>query len=178
MPAWRGPCTARLRLTVTSASLLAQERLLAADTPSVAPRPTARRHDAMAGNGERDRIRRARPCDGPRGARAADGRGDLRVRTRLAVRDRGQRIPDLPLKRRGLHVERQIEPRPTTVEVGENLSGPTSERRLDPVSRWPQGTLLSGGARDRGRTHPSTPRRHLETSRRRATVQAASPTIA
>ena len=54
----------------------------------------------MTRNRERNRVRRARPCDGADRAGFSDDLRDFAVRPRLAVRDRAERLRHLPLKSR------------------------------------------------------------------------------
>src|SRR5690242_1537208 len=97
-----------------------QERALSRCSPSIPARSPVGGDDAMAGDREGDRIRGARARDGADRAAAAYGGRDLAVGARLAVRDRAQRLPHLPLERRRLHVERQIEARAPAVEMRED----------------------------------------------------------
>src|SRR5262245_18202811 len=107
------PC----RAAAWSASLLAgEEGFLSRHTPAVPACSARRGHDAVARDGERDRIGGTRTSDGAHRLRTADRRGDLAIGPRLAVRNLRERLPHLPLERRGLHVERQIQCRPAAGE--------------------------------------------------------------
>ena len=66
-------------------------------------------HDAVAGNGHRDRVGRARPRHRPHRPRRADARGDLRVGRRGSRGNLAQRLPHALLERRATHVQRQVE---------------------------------------------------------------------
>ena len=63
----------------------------------------------MTRNGDGDRIGGAGAGDCPDGARFPNRRRELTVRSGLAVRNRGECLPHLPLEGGGLNVERQID---------------------------------------------------------------------
>ena len=81
----------------------------------------------MTWNCQRHGIGRARACHGAHRSRSSDRGRHLGVRARLAVRNRRERLPDLPLKRRRLNVERQIQPRLATGQMRENRIRPSRE---------------------------------------------------
>src|SRR5947207_10397556 len=104
--------------------LSCEKGLLPGQPPPVARKAAAPPDDAMAGNDERYGVARAGMRNGANRRWPADRRRYLFICTRLAVRDSGERIPDLPLKRRRLDVERQIEPRTASPEMPDDLHGP------------------------------------------------------
>src|SRR3712207_3071038 len=64
----------------------------------------------MAGDGDSDRVRRARLRHRAHGVRSADAPRELGITQRFACRDLSERLPHTLLKRRATDVERQIEP--------------------------------------------------------------------
>src|SRR5262245_48749574 len=78
---------------------LLEQRLLALDAPPVAGKAPVAPHHAMAGDGDREAVRRAGLRHGPRGLRRADPGSDLGVRGGLPCRDVAQRLPDALLER-------------------------------------------------------------------------------
>src|SRR5947208_1890929 len=125
-PRSRTPAMAALTSPVIH-TLALQQRPLPRRVPPVPALAAGGGNDAMTGDRDRDGIPRARARDGARRLRSADCRCDFRVRAGLAVRDRGERLPYLPLKRCRLDVDRQIERRPPSVEVREDRGGPFRE---------------------------------------------------
>ena len=101
-------CSPLLRRQQLSLALTAPA--ISADAPGVGHHPVAR-------DDERDRIGGARAGNGSDRLRFADALCDLGVRARLAVRDPLQRAPDLPLKCRGLDVDREVERWRTAAKV-------------------------------------------------------------
>ena len=63
---------------------------------------------------------------------------NLGIRPGLAARDLGERLPDLPLERSGLHIDRQIESRLYAVQVRDDLARPPCQRAIIPRDgrRW------------------------------------------
>jgi hypothetical protein len=78
----------------------------------------------MAWDGERNSIAGAGAGNGAGGSGTANRRGDFGVGPCFTVRYRGQRLPHLPLKRRRLHVEQQVQARLTPGNVREDRLGP------------------------------------------------------
>src|SRR5262249_50878520 len=91
-------------LRASSPSLLfpLQKRLLPRGSPTVATGGAVRANNTMTRYGQRDRIRRARARHGAHRTRPADRFRDLTVGARLAIRNRGECLPDQPLERRRL----------------------------------------------------------------------------
>ena len=110
--------------------LLLQQLALSLDAPSISAEPAALVHDPVARDDEAHAIGRTGPGDGASRRRHAKIPGDLAVRARLAVRDRLQVTPDLPLERRRLHVHGQSEIRRPPVEVRDQGAHPFRERAL------------------------------------------------
>ena len=71
----------------------------------------------MTRDRESHRVRRAGARDRANSLGPADRRRDVTVRARLAIRDCGERLPDLPLERRRLNVERQIDMRALSLDM-------------------------------------------------------------
>lgn len=84
----------------------------------------------MTGDRDSHGIGRARARDGSSGARPADCRCNLSIRARLSARNGGERIPDLPLKRRGPDVKRQFQPWCAARQMCKDLRGPSRNRAL------------------------------------------------
>src|SRR3954468_19827374 len=104
----RTPGRANLRAVCLSlrpvcvVTLAGKQRFLPLRSPPIPAFAACGRHHAMTWHGERHRVGRAGAGDGADRARPSDcGRG-FRVCARLAVRDRRQRLPHLPLKCRRL----------------------------------------------------------------------------
>src|SRR3989449_9947333 len=104
-----------------------EEGTLALDAPAVARERAVVAHDPVAGNGDRDRVRRASLPDGAHGFRRADALRDLRVRHRGAGRDLAQRLPDALLKGGAAHIERQVEPERRRFDEANYLGDPLLE---------------------------------------------------
>ena len=86
--------------------------------------------DSMTRRHDRQRVSAVRGADGARGAWMPDLLRDLRVRPRLAERDRQQCIPHLALKRRSRHIELQGESLPPAREVLGELTLRFDEHRM------------------------------------------------
>ena len=105
--------------------------------------------------------------------RAADRRGDLGVGPRLAVRNRAERLPHLPLKRGRLYVERQIQPRLPAGEMRENRVRPLRQRAgvAAIVARDTRATSAASARRPsrshRHRADAARGRRHQQPAERR-----------
>src|SRR5258706_226695 len=97
------------RPSPSGSRLTFEQRPLALDAPAVARERAVVAHDAVAGNGDRDRVGGAGVRHRAHGFRHADALRDLRVGRSRAGRDLAQRLPDALLKGGSAHVERQIE---------------------------------------------------------------------
>src|SRR2546428_8927959 len=86
-----------------------EQQALALHPPAVAREPAVVAHDAVAGYGHRDRVRRARARHRAHGPRGADARGDLRVGRGHAGGDLPKRLPPALLETGAAHVQRQGE---------------------------------------------------------------------
>src|ERR1051325_6015973 len=86
--------------------LVLQKRLLAGLSPAISAHVTVTTHDAVTGDHHRDVIRGARARDGPRCRRAPDGGSHFLIRTPFPGGNRLECLPDGPLKRRPVHVQR------------------------------------------------------------------------
>src|SRR2546422_861271 len=104
-----------------------EEGALALDAPAVARERAVVAHDPVAGNGDRDRVRRASLPDCAHGFRRADALRDLRVRHRGSGRDLAQRLPDALLKGGAAHIERQVEPERRRFDEADHLGDPLLE---------------------------------------------------
>ena len=102
---------------------------LALHTPGIARRRAVAAHDAMAGNGNRDGVRRAGARHRAHRLRRADPVGDLRISDGRAGRNFLQGLPDALLEGRAADVERQVD---------------AARRRLD-ETHDPRDQLLEGG---------------------------------
>src|SRR3954451_5800596 len=109
---------------------------LAVQPAAVAGEAAVRADDPVAGHDDRDRVAAVGGADRPRPVRAPDLPGDLAVAARLAVRDRGQRLPHAAQERRAVQREGEGElvalAREVLVELGagrgEGLVGPLPVR--------------------------------------------------
>src|SRR5260221_14575094 len=97
------------RPSPSGSRLTFEQRPLALDAPAVARERAVVAHDAVAGNGDGDRVGGAGVRHRAHGFRRADALRDLRVARRRAGRDLAQRLPDALLKGGAAHVERQVE---------------------------------------------------------------------
>src|ERR1051325_3793477 len=104
-----------------------EQGLLAVGSPAIAPEVAVRADDAVAGNHERRRVRRAGARDRPGRGRHADASRDVRVGPRLPERNLPELLPHTPLERGRADVERQIEIRSRAVEIGEDARHPAME---------------------------------------------------
>src|SRR5258707_7780949 len=86
-----------------------EQGALALDAPAVARERAVVAHDAVAGNGDGDRVGGAGVRYRAHGFRHADALRDLRVGHRRPRRNLAQRLPDALLKGGAAHVERQVE---------------------------------------------------------------------
>jgi 4-hydroxy-tetrahydrodipicolinate reductase len=77
-------------------------------------------HDAMAWNGNRDRVRCAGVRYGAHRFRRTDAPGDLRIARRRAGRNLAQRLPDTLLEDSAAHVEGEIETDPGRLNDTDN----------------------------------------------------------
>src|SRR5262245_39191611 len=89
-------------------SFLVDELALTLDAPLIASQVAIAPHDAVAGNGERDRIGRARGSDRTDRIQGADPAGEFGVGHRGSDWDRTKLFPDAPLERRSAQIERQL----------------------------------------------------------------------
>lgn len=105
-----------------------QQFAFSLDAPAITAEPAILLHHAMARDDETDMIAGTGACDGPNGPWRTDRRRDLAVRARLPVRNRLKIPPDLPLKRRGLDIERQVEPRRPAVKMRDERADPLRKR--------------------------------------------------
>src|SRR5262245_24898492 len=103
------------------------------DAPAISGQPAVLLHDTVAGHHQTDGVGRTRPRDRTNCAGCSNGAGDLAVGARFAEGDGLQISPDLPLKRRGLNVDREIEVRSTPTEVGEDRFDPAAQ--VAPIRR-------------------------------------------
>src|SRR5258708_18253902 len=117
---WRGTASSGSRFTV-------EQGALALDAPAVSRQRTVVAHDPVAGNGDRDRVRRASLRDGAHGFRQADALRDWRVGHRRAGRNLAQRLPDALLKGGAAYIERQIEPERWRFDEADHFSHPLLE---------------------------------------------------
>lgn len=106
---------------------LLEQGALAFEAPAVAGQVAVLADDAMAGNDDGDRIRRAGASDGANGSGLADGARDLGVRARSAVRDAAKLVPHAALERGGLHVERQVDMRLLAAQMAEDFANPLAQ---------------------------------------------------
>src|ERR1041384_3864659 len=86
-----------------------EQRPLALDAPAVTGKRAVVAHDAVAGNGDRDRVRGAGVRYRTHRFRHADPLRDLRVGRGRPGRNLAQRLPHALLKGGAAHVEREIE---------------------------------------------------------------------
>ena len=84
-----------------------QKRFLSFRPPAISADAARRRHDAMARDDDRDRIRRASARHSAGSLGSAQLHRDIGVMPGFASRDRGEAPPNLPLKGRRVDVERQ-----------------------------------------------------------------------
>src|SRR5581483_8227598 len=143
------------------ATLARQQLTLSLRAPAIPALATARSHDAMTRDGERDRIGRARARDRARRGRPSDRPGDFAVRARFAERNRGERLPDLPLERRRADIERQVERARRARQMRDD--GRRRRRVLAPQLRHEIGV----GRAHRDGADALRRRRHEQTSERR-----------
>ena len=87
-----------------------QQGALAFHAPAIAGERAVGAHHAVAGDRDRDPVRRAGLSDRAHGLRPADAPRDLGIARGRSARDLAQRLPDALLERGAAHVERQIEP--------------------------------------------------------------------
>src|SRR5260370_212287 len=119
--------TEKLRL-VAGSSLLRQQLLLSRKPPAIPGERPVLANDAMARNHDGNGVRGASSRNSPNGLRLAEGARDLRVRARLAARNSLQLLPNAPLKRRRLQVQREFESRLFAFDTLHDLSHPALER--------------------------------------------------
>src|SRR5205085_6717507 len=123
-PRWHsGPRGFNRRSRLLVAPFTLEERGLARRPPAVPAERAVGAHDAVAGDEQRDAIARARPRHRSDRARAADLGGDGGVRSRAAVRDLLQRLPDPPLKGGGGDVDGKLQRKTATLEMVDDLRG-------------------------------------------------------
>ena len=91
------------------ARLAPEQRPLAGRPPAVAGARPVAADDPVAGDGHRERIRRARTRHGSGGGRRTDPGGDLRIARRRARGNLSQHLPDLALEHGAAHVEGGVE---------------------------------------------------------------------
>src|SRR2546426_837315 len=117
----------RRRTASSGSRFTIEEGALALDAPAVARKRTVVAHDPVAGDGDRDRVRRASLRDGAHGFRQADALCDLRVGHRRAGRNLAQCLPDALLKGGAAYIERQIEPERWRFDEADHFSHPLLE---------------------------------------------------
>src|SRR5688572_29447162 len=94
------------RLLNSALLLVGEQLLLPLDPPPVPRQAAILANHAVAGDDQTGGVGRTSPSHGADGGWPADVARDLAVGARLAVRNRLQISPHLPLKRRRLNVER------------------------------------------------------------------------
>src|SRR4029450_1070778 len=87
------------------------------DAPAIAGQAAVLADDPVTRDDQANGVRRARSRHRPNGGRRANRSRDLAVGTGLAIGDRLQILPDSPLERRRLNVDRQIQMRAPAAEV-------------------------------------------------------------
>ena len=87
----------------------AEQLLLSLDAPAVAGEVAVGADDAVARDGDGERVGGAGPGDGADGARVADAAGDFGVAGGLAEGDLGERVPDALLEGGAADVEREVQ---------------------------------------------------------------------
>ena len=88
--------------------LLPDQFTLALDAPAVARQIAIAADDAVARNGQCDRVGGAGASDRTGRGEGADPTGQLHVGHRPADRDRAKLLPDAALERRPAHIEREM----------------------------------------------------------------------
>jgi hypothetical protein len=107
--------------------------------PACAPGPTGSRrgslgvHDAVAGHGERHRIRRAGPGHRPHRPRMAHRARHVGIARGAPAGDRTERLPDVTLEAGCPHVERDL--------LGARRLAESDRRRTEPRIRFRRGAL-------------------------------------
>jgi hypothetical protein len=107
-----------------------EQKGLAVEAAGESREMAARADDAMARRDDCHRVPAVGGADGTDRGGMPDLGGDLFVRSRLAERDRPQRVPDFLLKRRAGHVECQREHLPAAGEVFGQLPLDLGEHRV------------------------------------------------
>src|SRR5690606_24088019 len=107
-----------------------EQRPLALDAPAIAGQIAVAAHDAMAGDRNRDPVRRACLAHRSHRARRTDPLGELRIAERLPGRDRAQRLPDALLEGRAAQVERQVESDLGRLDESDHARDSTLERTI------------------------------------------------
>src|SRR5215469_849783 len=97
-----------IRASCDAAALVQQQFVFARSTPTIFTGGAIGSDDAMAGDHERDLVRRAGARDGSNGFRLADRSRQLCVRRRRTAANVLDRPPDFPLERAARHVEVKV----------------------------------------------------------------------
>src|SRR6266850_3095206 len=94
-----------------SRAFLLEQLFLAWKAPAIAAEGAIFANHPMARHDDRSRVRRASAGNSSHGFRLAERPRHLRVRARPATGNPLQFLPDAPLKRRRLQIERKVQPR-------------------------------------------------------------------
>src|SRR5215472_2329390 len=97
-----------VKASCDAAAFVQQQFVFARGAPAVFARGPIGSDDAMAGDHERDLVRRAGACDRANGLWLPDSFGQLRVRRRRTATDFLYRPPYLALERAARHVELDV----------------------------------------------------------------------
>lgn len=82
-----------------------QQLLLPLQSPTITPQALVLANDAVARNHQGDRVRGTGARNRAHRFFLANGSGNFTVGMRLAIRDRSQLLPNLPLKSRSLNIQ-------------------------------------------------------------------------
>src|SRR2546423_11487013 len=96
------------RLFLSRGAFLLEQALLAVRSPAIASRRAVESYDTVARHHHRDPVVGASVPDGAHCLGRSDRIGDLAVRACLAERNLLQLAPNLPLKGRGLDIDRNL----------------------------------------------------------------------
>src|SRR6185369_11308377 len=95
--------------------------------PTITAQTSVFANHPMAGDNQRNRVRRDRTSNCSRSRGSSYFPGYLAVGSGAAVRNLTQLLPHAPLKRRRLHIQRQIEMRTRAFEMTRELLDPTGQ---------------------------------------------------
>ena len=101
-----------------------EQQFLPSQSPAIAAQRSICPYNAVAWHHDGCWILSAGVRPGAYRTRLTDGACDLRVRSRLAQRDRPQRLPYASLERRCHDVRRQVQPRICAVQMPNNRAHP------------------------------------------------------